>query len=70
MFAALSLPSRPNLLPRRRAALGAGLFKGLAGLAAWAGLGLYRPERHYMRGGTTQGSRSLAAARARIARQR
>ncbi|MFZ4406169.1 MAG: hypothetical protein ACOYOH_02455 [Paracraurococcus sp.] len=70
MVAALAYPSRPTLLPRRRAALRGGLFKGLAGLAAWAGLGVYRPERHYMRGGNTQGSRSLAAARARIARQR
>ena len=53
--------------PRARASQAGILRRGLAQLFAWAGPGGYRPERHYMRGGTTEGSRSLALARAQIA---
>ncbi len=70
MSAALSsAPGIPSMA-RTRATLPAALRRGLAGLAAWAGPRGYRPERHYMRGGATAGSRSLDAARARIATQR
>lgn len=76
MFAALashpllSSPSMSNrgvlILPRSRPVLPAALRRGLAGLAGLAGLvgsKRYRPERHYMRGGTTEGSRCQARAR-------
>jgi hypothetical protein len=67
MFAALASTSGILLLPRRRPTLPAALRRGLAGLVGWAGPSRYRPERHYMRGGNTEGSRNLAMARARIA---
>lgn len=70
MSATLSQPASLLPLPSARASLPAALRRGLASFAAWAGPGGYRPERHYMRGGNTEGSRSLAAARARIAAQR
>jgi hypothetical protein len=55
------------VLSRSRPALPAALRRGLAGLAGLVGPNRYRPERHYMRGGNTEGSRSLAMARGRIA---
>jgi hypothetical protein len=67
MSAALLHASGILALPRTRSVLPATIRRGLAGLAAWAGPNGYRPERHYMRGGNTEGSRSLAMARARIA---
>jgi hypothetical protein len=67
MFAALASSSGILTLPRSRPALPAALRRGLAGLAGMVGANRYRPERHYMRGGNTEGCRNLAAARARIA---
>ncbi len=67
MIAASSHAPGIQDLPRSPPVLSAALRRGLAGLAARLGVRGYRPERHYMRGGTTPGSRSLAAAHARIA---
>jgi hypothetical protein len=72
MFAALAsnpLISSTGLIafPRSRPALPAALRRGLAGLAGLVSPNRYRPERHYMRGGNTEGSRNLAMARGRIA---
>ncbi|MBK1662263.1 hypothetical protein [Paracraurococcus ruber] len=67
MSAALSPSELHHSLSRTPSALPARLRRGLHALASWAGRGGYRPERHYMRGGTTQGSRSQAAARRGIA---
>ena len=53
--------------PRTRSSQAGAVRRGFARLMAWAGPGGYRPERHYMRGGMTEGSRSLALARAQIA---
>ncbi|MCB4822801.1 hypothetical protein [Roseicella aerolata] len=69
MFAALSHAPGIFSQPPARPGLPTILRRGLAVLAAWTGLQGYRPEKHYMRGGNTQGSRSLAAARRRIAGQ-
>ncbi|TCZ55408.1 hypothetical protein [Roseicella aquatilis] len=70
MIAASSHAPGIHDLPRSPSALPAVLRRGLAGLAARLGMTGYRPERHYMRGGSTPGSRSLAAAHARIAGRR
>lgn len=59
-ISALALP--PRTRPAQVAAI-----RRLAGLLAWAGPGAYRPERHYMRGGRTEGSRNLERARRQIA---
>jgi hypothetical protein len=67
MFATLASSPGSLLLPRSRPALPAALRRGLAGLAGLVRPDRYRPERHYMRGGNTEGSRNLAMARARIA---
>ena len=67
MFAALASQSAILVLPRSRPALPAAIRRSLAGLAGLVSPNRYRPERHYMRGGHTEGSRSLAMARARIA---
>jgi hypothetical protein len=72
MFAVLasnSLISNAGItfLPRSRPSLPGSLRRGLAGLAGLVRPDRYRPERHYMRGGNTEGSRNLAMARARIA---
>lgn len=64
MSAASSQTAPHFILPRTRSFLLSALRRRLAGLAFWSTA--YRPERHYMRGGTTEGSRSLAAARHRI----
>src|SRR3954468_852246 len=53
--------------PRTRPTQAGMLGRGLANLIAWAGPGGYRPGPHYMRGGMTEGSRSLTLARAQIA---
>jgi hypothetical protein len=55
---AIIRPTRPGSIRR-----------GIACLLAWAAPSGYRPERHYMRGGTTEGSRSLDRARRQIARR-
>ncbi|MDO9706889.1 hypothetical protein [Paracraurococcus lichenis] len=70
MSATLSPAPGISIPSRARNSLPATLRRSVAGLVAWAGPKGYRPERHYMRGGNTEGSRSLAAARARIATQR
>lgn len=67
MFAALASTPGIQVFPRSRPALPAALRRGLANLAGLVGRDRYRPERHYMRGGNTEGSRNLAMARARIA---
>jgi hypothetical protein len=60
-------PFAPRAAARSRRPA-SGLFsRSLARLVGWAGPEAYRPEQHYMRGGTTEGSRSLAAARRQIA---
>ena len=70
MSAVLSHAPGIILLPRSRGGLRRRLAGLVGGLLPWGGAAGYRPERHYMRGGTTPGSRSLTAARARIAGQR
>ncbi|WP_431269899.1 hypothetical protein [Dankookia sp. P2] len=67
MFAALASHSSITLLPRSRPSLPGAVRRGLAGLAGLVRPDRYRPERHYMRGGNTEGSRNLALARGRIA---
>lgn len=83
MFAVLSHAPGISLLLRGRPAPSGGLRRRLAGLVggvlprgilggvlggvAPGGARGYRPERHYMRGGTTPGSRCLTAAHDRIA---
>ena len=67
MSAALSHASGISVLAAPRASRPGLLRRGLAGLLAWAGPDGYRPERHYMRGGNTEGSRTLDRARRQIA---
>ncbi|MFC7477446.1 hypothetical protein ACFQS7_24005 [Dankookia sp. GCM10030260] len=67
MFAALAFNTGILALPRSRPSLPGAFRRGLAGLAGLVRPSRYRPERHYMRGGNTEGSRNLAMARARIA---
>ncbi|TDH61288.1 hypothetical protein E2C06_17430 [Dankookia rubra] len=55
------------ILLRSRPTLPGALRRGIAGLAGLIRPDRYRPERHYMRGGNTEGSRNLAMARGRIA---
>jgi hypothetical protein len=50
-------------VPRTGPALASALRRSLGSLVACLGFRSYRPEQHYMRGGTTRGSRSLAARR-------
>jgi hypothetical protein len=69
MFAALSHAPGIFSQPPARPSLPRALRRSLAALAEWAGPQGYRPERHYMRGGNTRGSRSLTAAHRRIAGQ-
>lgn len=66
MSAAISETRSPFTLPRPWASLRMALRHLAVTLARPSH---YRPERHYMRGGRTEGSRSLAMARARIAGQ-
>lgn len=73
MFAALtSLPvlSSPGManrgalvLPRNRPLLPIMLRRSLSNLAGLLRTKRYRPERHYMRGGRTEGSRCQARER-------
>lgn len=65
MLAASSYAPGISTLPQGGPA--SALRRCLLRLSRWMRPGRYRPERHYMRGGNTHGSRSLAAAHARIA---
>jgi hypothetical protein len=67
MLAASSYASGISTLPHGVPARPSPLRRCLMLLSAWVQPRRYRPERHYMRGGSTIGSRSLAAAHARIA---